>query len=232
MGKSSVLVIAAHADDEVLGCGGTIALHAHQGDDVRVLLFTDGIGARGIISPNDVEDRKVAAREAACLLGVRDVFFKSYADNRMDDAGLLDIVRDIEAVTSVYAPDVIYTHHGGDVNIDHSRVHEAVLAACRPQPGGALKLLLFFETPSSTEWRPAASSPAFSPNWYNDISQTLQLKMSALACYHQELREFPHPRSLVAVGHLAAWRGATVGVEAAEAFELGWMINSHKKSIS
>ena len=99
-----------------------------------------------------------------------------------------------------------------------------MIAACRPQPGHPVKQLLFFETPSSTEWRPPASHAAFAPNWFSDISSTLEIKLQALAAYAPELREFPHPRSLQAVEHLARWRGASAGLAAAEAFELGRMI--------
>jgi LmbE family N-acetylglucosaminyl deacetylase len=113
------------------------------------------------------------------------------------------------------------THHAGDVNIDHQRVHQAVVTACRPQPGHPVRTLLFFEVPSSTEWQPPGSAPAFTPNWFVDISSTLDCKLNALDAYAEELRVWPHPRSLQAVEALARWRGATVGVEAAEAFILG-----------
>jgi LmbE family N-acetylglucosaminyl deacetylase len=116
---------------------------------------------------------------------------------------------------------MVLTHHAGDVNIDHRVVHDAVIAACRPQPGYSVKELLFFEVPSSTEWRPPGSAEPFNPNWFFDITSTLATKMEALRAYEAELRAFPHPRSLKAVEALALWRGATAGVEAAEAFVLG-----------
>jgi LmbE family N-acetylglucosaminyl deacetylase len=103
--------------------------------------------------------------------------------------------------------------------VDHRVVYQAVVTACRPQPEHSVKTLLLFEIPSSTEWQPPAFSP-FAPNWFVDISATLAIKLDALAAYESELRDWPHPRSLKAVEHLARWRGATVGVEAAESFVL------------
>jgi LmbE family N-acetylglucosaminyl deacetylase len=142
-------------------------------------------------------------------------------DNRMDCVDMLDVVQQIEESVQRHKPCTVLTHNAGDVNIDHRIVHDAVIAACRPQPGHCVKKLLFFEVPSSTEWRPAASAPVFSPNFFVDISATLARKLKALEAYASELREFPHPRSLQAVSALARWRGASVGVMAAEAFMLG-----------
>jgi LmbE family N-acetylglucosaminyl deacetylase len=142
----------------------------------------------------------------------------------MDTVPLLDIVQDIERVLDRSKPIIVYTHHAGDVNVDHRRVHEAVITACRPQPGQCVRQLLFFETLSSTEWRPSASLPAFEPQWFIDISDTLALKLQAMAAYAPELRAFPHPRSLAAIEHLARWRGASIGLPAAEAFVLGRFI--------
>jgi LmbE family N-acetylglucosaminyl deacetylase len=143
----------------------------------------------------------------------------------MDEVALLDVVQDIERVIGRCLPNIVYTHHAGDVNIDHRRVHDAVVAACRSQPGFCVRQLLFFETPSSSEWRPPASTPVFAPNWFVDISDYLPQKLAALAAYSDEMRAFPHPRSVEAVRHLAGWRGATAGLFAAEAFELGRLIS-------
>jgi LmbE family N-acetylglucosaminyl deacetylase len=118
-------------------------------------------------------------------------------------------------------PHTVYTHHAGDLNADHRRVHEAVVTACRPQGEYSVRRLLFFEIPSSTEWRAPATGPAFSPHWFVDISTVLEQKIDALKAYGSELRPWPHPRSLEGVTYLARWRGATIGCEAAEAFMLG-----------
>ncbi len=226
--KTSVLVVAAHPDDEVLGCGGSMARHRKRGDELSVLILADGVGSRfnqiADTSMLDVEARRQSAKRANTILGVDDLTLLSYPDNRLDAVPLFDIVQEIEQVIARKKPTIVYTHHAGDVNIDHRVAHDAVIAACRPQPSHPVRQLLFFETPSSTEWRPPASRPIFAPNWFVDISDDLALKLEALAAYGHELRGFPHPRSLAAIEHLARWRGASVGLAAAEAFELGRLI--------
>jgi len=220
----TVLIVAAHPDDEVLGCGGAIARWVQGGCQVHVLLLADGEASRATenvaADPEFLKQRQQAARQAASLLGC-EVETLAMPDNRMDGLELLDVVKPIEAAISRLQPGTVLTHHAGDVNIDHRIVHEAVLAACRPQPGHPVHKLLFFEVPSSTEWRPPGSAQPFQPNLFIDISTTLAAKLRALEIYANELREFPHPRSMRAVEALARWRGATVGVEAAEAFILG-----------
>ena len=220
----SILVVAAHPDDEVLGCGGTLAKLAESGARINVSFLSDGVTSRrgaAALHPGQVEARKTAARQAADILGVRSVSFGEYPDNRMDSVALLDITQSIEALIAQFQPDTVFTHHAGDVNIDHRRVHEAVVTACRPQPGHSVRTLLCFEIPSSTEWQLAGSAPSFAPNWFEDISATLERKLAALNAYAAELRDWPHPRSREGVEHLAHWRGATVGTRAAEAFMLG-----------
>jgi N-acetylglucosamine malate deacetylase 1 len=226
---NAVAVIAAHPDDEVLGCGGTLARMAGVGRSVHVLLLGDGESSRaeGMI-PVDTE--RLAARSAAAdraceVLGCASVEQLSLPDNRLDSIALIDVVKPIEEFIRRYQPVTLLTHHSGDVNIDHRIVHDAVIAACRPQPSCPIRELLFFEVPSSTEWRPPGSSSMFYPNWFVDISLTLDRKLEALTAYESELKPFPHPRSLKAVEALAQWRGATVGVAAAEAFVLGRKID-------
>ena len=223
---NAVLVLAAHPDDEVLGCGGTLARMASEGRAVHILLMADGETSRVSDSAQTIDPGRLAARnaaaEAACkILGGASVELLALPDNRLDRLELLDVVKYIEVFVQRYQPSTVLTHHAGDVNIDHRVVHDAVIAACRPQPGRSVKELLFFEVPSSTEWRPPGSGESFNPNWFVDISRTLAKKLEALQAYGDELRAFPHPRSLKAVDALAQWRGATVGVEAAEAFVLG-----------
>lgn len=219
--RNNVLVVAAHPDDEILGCGATMARHAAEGDRVTVLLMADGVGARNPENATAaLAERQGAARKANKILGVDEVTLLTYPDNRMDTAALLDIVQDVGKVIRQCTPEVVYTHHSGDVNIDHRLVSEAVVVACRSTPGFSVRQLLFFETVSSTEWRPPVSGMSFAPNYFVNISSYLTLKLQALEVYSEELRTFPHPRSKTAISHLAAWRGATVGVEAAEAFEL------------
>jgi len=221
---SSILILAAHPDDEVLGCGGTIAKLAQQGATIHVAFLADGVFSRSCdpaAQQAELASRRIAAQKACDILGVKSVSFGDFPDNRMDTIALLDIIKPIEASVTKFQADTVFTHHAGDVNIDHRRIHEAVSVACRPQCGHSVKTLLCFEVPSSTEWQLSGSAPTFTPNWFVDISDTLDRKLAALEAYAAELRPWPHPRSRQGVEHLARWRGATVGVDAAEAFILG-----------
>lgn len=218
----SILVVAAHPDDEVLGCGGYIANQVRLGDEVFVTFLSDGVTSRlGNLGLQEIESRRSAARLASKVLGVSDVSFGDFPDNKLDASPLLEVIKSIEAVVEQIRPQIVLTHFGGDLNIDHRIVNQAVLTACRPAPKQGVKEILFFEVPSSTEWQVPMEGEAFSPTWFEDISETLDLKIKALTVYEHELREWPHPRSIKAVEHLAHWRGASCGVDAAEAFVLG-----------
>ena len=221
----NILVVVAHPDDEVLGCGGTIARHVQQGDRVAVIILAEGVTSRAAKRALDQDAEKLqalaAATHRACgILGVDEITLNDFPDNRMDSLPLLDIVKVIEQHMNRLQPTVVYTHHGGDVNVDHRVTYQAVVTACRPQPENSVKTLLTFETSSSTEWQPPLVGTPFAPNWFVDIGETLAAKLKALSVYETELRSWPHPRSIQAVEHLARWRGSTVGVEAAEAFVL------------
>lgn len=227
----TVLVVAAHPDDEVLGCGATIAKHVKAGDKVHVVILAEGMTSRDNERNRQQRNMELselakAAHTANDILGVHSLSLLDLPDNRMDSIDLLDIVKVLEDSILTFNPDILYTHHAGDVNIDHRRTHEAVITATRPQPGQTVKTLLFFEVQSSSEWQPPGSALAFAPNWFVDVTSTVELKMKALTAYKMEMREWPHARSCEAVEHLARWRGATVGCEAAEAFVLGRMIDS------
>jgi N-acetylglucosamine malate deacetylase 1 len=225
-----VAVIAAHPDDEVLGCGGTIARMASDGRAVHVLVLADGESSRVAdqkIDPARLAARRSAAQAAGTILGCASVEVLDFPDNRLDTVALLDVVKAIEAFVERHAPYTVMTHHGGDVNVDHHVVHEAVIAACRPQPHSTVRELLFFEVPSSTEWRPAGSAMSFAPNWFVDVTATFEKKLEALREYESELRPFPHARSIEGVAALARSRGVTVGVAAAEAFMVGRVLVGH-----
>lgn len=220
----SILILAAHPDDEVLGCGGTIAKLADQGAIIHVAFLADGVFSRSgnpEAQSDELDLRRSAASKACNILGVDSISFGEFPDNRMDTVALLDITKVAEALIADFQPDAVFTHHAGDVNIDHRLLHEAVVTACRPQYGHPVKTLLCFEVPSSTEWQLPGSAPVFAPNWFEDISATLERKLNAINAYATELRSWPHPRSKQGIEHLAHWRGATVGVDAAEAFMLG-----------
>lgn len=229
-----VLVVAAHPDDEVLGCGGTMARLAHEEVEVHVLLMADGIGsrypdgvlpARSAAAQGDLSGRRSAASKAAEALRVSSLEFGERPDNRLDTVALLDLAQDVERAVARHEPDLVLTHHAGDLNVDHRRIHEAVLTACRPQPRHCVRALAFFEVASSTEWQAPMSAPPFVPNWFVDVSDFLVARRRALEAYAHEMRSWPHARSYDAVDHLARWRGASAGVEAAEAFMLGRLLS-------
>ena len=215
-------MVAAHPDDEVLGCGGYIAARVKSGDEVVVTFLSDGVTSRDKnLGISEIEARRIAARSASNVLGVKDVSFGDFPDNKLDSVPLLEVIKTIDAVVKRVRPSIVVTHFGGDLNIDHRIVNQAVLTACRPTANQVVKQIMFFEVPSSTEWQVPTEGQAFVPNWFEDISQTLELKVKALMMYEHELREWPHPRSVKAVEHLVHWRGASCGVDAAEAFVLG-----------
>lgn len=208
-----VLIIAAHPDDEVLGAGGVIARHADAGNPVDIVFLADGVTARPGVG--GLERRHDAARRAAQILKANEPVFFDFPDNRLDTVSLLDVVQAVEQVVAKSAPDIVYTHHGGDLNVDHRVVHQAVLTAMRPLPGTKYRQIFAFEVSSSTEW---AAGDAFRPNHFVNVAATLERKIAALEAYAEEMRPFPHARSLEAVRALAAWRGAAAGLHAAEAF--------------
>ena len=214
---ASVMVVAAHPDDEVLGCGGTIARHVFSGDDVHVVILTQGVTGRREASHADIEKLAASARRANDILGVRSLTLHDYNDQRLETLSRLDVTQFIETHVKKNAPEIVYTHFSADINLDHAVVSECTATACRPTPASAVRRLLFFEVPSSTEW---SARSGFNPDWFVDVSATFDRKMEALRCYGSELRPFPHPRSAEAIEHLAGWRGATAGLTRAEAFVL------------
>jgi len=190
------------------------------------------IMAEGATSRTDQRDREgskkeldalaKAAERANKILGVTDLRMGEFPDNRMDSVDRIEVNKAVESLIEEIKPEIVYTHHIGDVNIDHRRLHEAVVVACRPMPGNhQVDTILFFETPSSTEWQPPGSAQPFLPDWYVDVSATLEKKLIALKEYHMEMRAWPHARSIESVKHLARYRGSNIGVTAAEAFKLG-----------
>lgn len=215
-----VLVIAGHPDDEVLGCGGALARHAAAGDTLETVIVAEGATSRGVAGEATPETLRAAAAKAAEVLGGAPPRFLGFPDNRLDGVDLLDIVQALEAVIDEFAPEIVYTHHGGDLNIDHRIVFEAALTACRPVPGAPVRRFYCFETPSSTEWAAPSIGPSFRPQRYVGIAETLPAKLAALECYQVEMRDFPHARSIEAVEALARLRGAQAGLAAAEAFEV------------
>jgi LmbE family N-acetylglucosaminyl deacetylase len=220
----NILVVAAHPDDEVLGCGGTIARRAADGDDVYIAIFGEGITSRYADRADAQQELLTAlhgdSRRVADQLGARDLFMYNLPDNRFDTVPLLDVVKIIEELVDRLKPEVIYTHHGGDLNIDHVVLHRAVLTATRPVGGSPVRSVYSFEVASSTEWAFGQYGGAFRPNVYVDIATTLERKITAMEAYESEARPFPHPRSPEALRAIAQRWGSQVGLQAAEVFEL------------
>lgn len=212
-----VLVVAAHADDEALGCGGTIARHAAEGDAVYAIFMADGVSSRPQTNTVELLKRNSAAEEARKILGIRENFYLGLPDNRLDSLPLIEVVQRLDPIIRKLQPNIIYTHHHGDLNVDHRVTHEAVLTACRPMPGSSVQAIYAFEVMSSTEWATPFAGP-FAPNHYVDISNQINTKLDALRAYQLEMRDAPHSRSIEHLTHLAHHRGHTVGVTAAEAF--------------
>jgi LmbE family N-acetylglucosaminyl deacetylase len=213
-----VLVIAAHPDDEVLGMGGTIAVHTGRGDVVRVLVVTDGSSTQ---YPGDAETRarkEDEAVRAAEELGVKDYVHLDLPDMRLDTLAHVEVNAVVEEHVRELYPEVVYTPQP-DVNRDHRVLFDSVAVATRPTPAQPVRRLLTYAPTSSTEWTPAATN-WFVPNWYVDITETLERKVAAFAQYETELREYPHPRSERAIRAAASFHGSSCGCEYAEPFVL------------
>jgi len=224
-----ILIIGAHPDDEVLGCGGTIARHALQGDEVYCLMLGEGVTSRyhqrGQAKKEELKQLKLEAEQAANILGIKKVFFRNFPDNRLDTVPLLDIVKAIEEVKGEVKPNAVYTHHQGDLNIDHQITFRAVLTACRPVKNETAKEIYCFEVPSSTEWNSGDAQNYFMPNVFVDVTETFDKKIEALNAYRIESREYPHPRSPQALEIIARRWGISIGRELVEAFKLvRWII--------
>jgi LmbE family N-acetylglucosaminyl deacetylase len=220
-----VLIVAAHPDDEVLGCGGVAARHAANGEWVDTLILAEGATARdkrgtGVGMSAEVRALREAASAAARILGAKPPQFAGLPDNRMDTVPLLAVVKYVEEAVERAKPALIYTHHGGDLNIDHRITHQAVITACRSLPGSCVNAVYAFETLSSTEWSTNGTGSGFRPTRFVAVGDMLERKLQALECYESEMRDFPHARSRKAVEAQAVLRGAEAGVTAAEAFEV------------
>ncbi|MBR71860.1 MAG: GlcNAc-PI de-N-acetylase [Rhodospirillaceae bacterium] len=220
--KRNILVVASHPDDEILGCAGTIARHVNEGDCVHIHIVAEGATSRSVESKGgDVENHLISLRnsanKASQLLGVDDLYLGDFPDNKLDTVPLLDIIKTLEKKAQDYKPTIVYTHHSGDLNIDHQIVSRAAMTAFRPQPSSSVESIYTFETVSSTEWG-TDSQEKFKPTRFVDITNYLDTKRDALLCYSSEMREFPHARSIEAIEALAKFRGASVGLNAAEAF--------------
>lgn len=220
--KKNILILAAHPDDEVFGCGGTVAKLIKKNWNAHLLFFTDGISSRKNHEnlESKIKRRKSAALKSSKLLGIKNVKFLSYPDNGLDKVKLIEIIKEIESYMKQFKPEIIFTHSNTDLNIDHEIINRAVVTATRPQPNFYVKKILLFETLSSTEWNFSSKKLNFKPNYFVDIKDTIKIKVKAIKAYKAELRKWPHPRSVNGAKTLANYRGQSVGLEFAEAFFL------------
>ncbi|EAH6869417.1 PIG-L family deacetylase [Campylobacter sp. RKI_CA19_01128] len=216
MKNNKILIIAAHPDDEVLGCFGTIAKYIQQGYEAYTLILGEGKTSRDINSKNEQEILEDELFKANNLLGIKKVFRKFFPDNAFDKIPLLEIVKSIEEVKNEIKPNIIFTHYEKDLNIDHQITYKATITATRSLQEESVKEIYSFEILSSTEWNYPLS---FQPDVFFDISATLDLKLKAMSFYQSELRNYPHPRSLEGIKINAQYQGMRVGLQYAEVFK-------------
>ena len=219
--NKKILIVAAHPDDEVLGCFGAVAKLITQGYEAYTLILGEGKTSRDErrIVENKTDEIMILNSEiqkANDVIGIKKVFVESFADNRFDSVDLLDIVKVISKVKEEIQPSIIFTHFENDLNIDHSITYKAVLTATRPMEGESVKEIYSFEVLSSTEWNYPLS---FSPDIFFDISETIDLKTQAMIAYNSELRQYPHPRSIEGIKLNAKYHGMRVGKKYVEAFK-------------
>jgi LmbE family N-acetylglucosaminyl deacetylase len=224
--SKKTLIVAAHPDDEILGCGGTAKLLAKNGTDVKVIILGEGAQSRyGTVPEAEIDktlsDLKTQAKQAGHTAGINEVIFGGLPDNRFDTVALLDIIKILEQVKRDFKPDTVFTQHGGDLNNDHFITNKATLTAFRPLPDENCIRLYAYEVQSSTEFaNPTFHENAFRPNVFVDIADSMQTKLDAFAFYKSEIQPDPYPRSMESIKILAQIRGRQCGKEYAEAFML------------
>lgn len=226
------MIVVAHPDDELLGLGGTMhKLIREQNSKTHVVILGEGITSRSdnrdlLLWKNELAIHKKNIEKAQQAIGYHSVSTHDFPDNRFDTVPLLDIIKTIEKEKTAFTPDIIFTHHGGDVNIDHRRTFESVITACRPLEDEKVKSIFTFETPSGTEWRASTDPYNFIPNFFVSIDeQDILAKISGMEAYEFEKRRYPHPRSPASLKILAQRWGIVVGVPLAEAFCLVRSVN-------
>ena len=216
-----VLVIAAHPDDEVLGCGGTIARLSAEGIECHLLIVTDGSSSQYRDSDHLQEIIEAKKKETKCcadLLGFKSIHYGELSDMKLDKTPHIVINHVIEKLIDKVQPDTVFTHFWGDVNRDHQEVYKSTLVTVRPVMGQVVKELFCYRVPSSTEWTPNKADTMFMPNVFVDITEFAEQKYKAFACYSTELREYPHPRSVQYLRETDKTAGLRVGLLVAEEF--------------
>ena len=215
----NILVVAAHPDDEALGCGGTLAKHTSNGDIVKVVFLSDGETSRNETKNNSINLRKKNAIKSLKIIGVKkeNIIFNTLPDNALDSIPLIKITKTLEDIKILFRPDVVYTHFGNDLNVDHRAAYNATLIAFRPQPKESVTKIFCFEVLSSTDWSSNSSFP-FNPNYFVNIEKFYKKKIASIKAYKTEIKKEPHSRSLKNIENLAGFRGMSCGVKYAEAF--------------
>ncbi|MBI2075735.1 MAG: PIG-L family deacetylase [Candidatus Aenigmarchaeota archaeon] len=218
-----ILVVAAHPDDETIGAGGTIINHINKGDEVHILILGEGVTSRyekrELANPGELVKLKNDFKDCMKILNVKNFYFCDMPDNRFDQIDMLDVTKIVEKYIEKIRPAVIYTHHFGDLNIDHRITHDAVVVAARPVRFDVKKILCF-ETVSSTDFASYTRQNIFVPNYFVDITKTLNKKLLALEKFRGEIKEPPHPRSIKNIKMLAHLRGSFINRKYAEAFSV------------
>lgn len=225
------MVVVAHPDDELLGLGATMhKLIEEESVQTHVVILGEGITSRSDVRDPQKWEKELVIHRANIENARREIGYDSvntynFSDNRFDSHALLDIVKVVEREKEQFRPDFIFTHHGGDLNIDHQMTFQAVMTATRPMEDEQVKAVFTFETPSASEWQATCDPRHFMPNFYMEISEAdLKAKCDAMASYEFEIRAFPHPRSSEALRILAHSRGYIVGKRLAEAFQMVRMV--------
>ncbi len=214
----NIVIIAAHPDDEVLGCGATAARMAGEGHRVIPVIVCENASVRYDSHMQSVLEEN--AITSADILGMQPPVFLRMPDQKLDTFSALEMAQAIERAFEETKPEVVFTHHGGDINMDHRVLFEATMVATRPTPGNRVRTVFTYETISSTEWAAPGYHSVFTPNTFYDVSSTLALKIKAFSVYESEVKEYPHPRSLEGIEIRAKDWGTRVGRHAAEAFQL------------
>jgi len=213
-----ILIIAAHMDDEVLGCGGTISKHIDEGNEVAVI-YICGRAYFNVITKKMLKREEDCARKVCNLLGINYFKFLHLHDEQLDHR-IIDVVKPIEEEIIKFKPDIIYTHHRADNNQDHKAVFNATMIATRSSADWQPQKVYCYEVLSSTEQSPQFNEYSYLPTTYVDIEKYLDKKIEAFECYKYEMHPYPHPRSPEAIKALAMYRGMTVNLKYAEAFVL------------
>ena len=215
----NILVLAPHADDEVLGCGGVMARHAAEGHAVHVAVLTNAsVGAPELFSPGDIAVIRREAGDAHRLLGVTRTEFCELPAPCLDQYPAYKISLEISRLIKACSPETLYIPHRGDLHKDHRLVFEAALVAARPGANCPVRNIFAYETLSETEWAPPFGDDAFIPNHFVGIESFLERKLASFVCFASQVKPFPHSRSPEGITALARHRGTTVGMAAAEAF--------------